>query len=136
MMVVVVAEKQVFSPACWRVHPGGAGGHRRPYSCRPASPPLSCGRPAASHLPPSLLCSSSSSSSSWAFDQSWPLCHGRPSGGSSPSPTTTVPAGRPSPMNTCGCKHPGANPRTHTRTDGRNPRQEKKGEILMRKRRL
>lgn len=70
-----------------------------PPFCCPDSPLLSSGQPAALPYP---------SSSSWAFDQSWPLCHSCPSGGSSPSPTTTLPAGRPSLMNTYGCKHTGA----------------------------
>lgn len=46
--------------------------------------------------------------------QSWPLCHNCPSGGSSPSPTTTLPAGSPSLMHTHGCKHTGASGGTHT----------------------
>lgn len=64
-----------------------------PLFCSRASPPLSLS------LLDSLLLSDPSSSS-WAFDQSWPLCHSCPSGGSSPSPTTTLPAGRPPLMHT------------------------------------
>lgn len=79
-----------------------------PPFCSPASPLLSPGQPAALPLPllPPPL----------AFDQSWPLCHSCPSGGSSPSPTTTLPAGRPSLMHTHGCKHTGTNAGSHTHT--------------------
>ncbi len=85
-----------------------------PPFCSPASPLLDG----------LLLSPPSSSSSSWAFDQSWPLCHSSPSGGSSPSPTTTLPAGLPSLMHTHGCKHIGAKagPQTQNHTQIKQPK--------------
>lgn len=107
----MVAEKQVF----FLLVGGSRHGHKDTIILgllfgSPASPPLFCRQPAA--LPSLLLLFYFS----WAFDQSWPLCHSCPSGGSSPSPTTTLPAGLPSLMNTYGCKRTGANRGTHTQT--------------------
>lgn len=73
-------EKQVFFLVCWRVFTAPI-----PYSAVP--------RQLSPLLDGLLRCPPSSSSPCRASDQSWPLCHSRPSGGSSPSPTTTLPAG-------------------------------------------